>query len=327
MANRAHRVTARIKPKRIQKHEQKHYWPYIPVLGLLFAIFAVNLMQPLAQKSHLLAYATDMSSSGLLEATNAERTENGRSKLSLNSKLSSAAQSKANDMVKRDYWSHNTPDGKEPWVFISTAGYDYQKAGENLAYGFLTSSSTVSGWMSSASHKANMLDSTFTEVGFGYANSSNFNDDGKQTVVVAMYAKPQVLSVSNTAPASAEPTTASPPSDTTVSTAKPKPQNTAKTAAKSEKAFNNTNDSVEPPVANITRIQTVSSLNGAWSLFVIGLVMGGLVVYLLARHALALKHMLRSGEKLILHHPLLDTVVLSLVLAGSLLLQTSGYIR
>ncbi len=59
-----------------------------------------------------------MSRNGLLISTNTERSSNGLPALSINDKLNQAAQAKANDMVARDYWSHNTPDGQEPWVFF-----------------------------------------------------------------------------------------------------------------------------------------------------------------------------------------------------------------
>src|SRR5688572_11912371 len=138
MAHRAHRphnFRALSKPKQIAKHEHKHYWPYIPVLLLVMATFLVSLAQP-AQRRGVLAYATDMSASGLLVATNGQRASNGAGNLQINSSLSNAAQAKANDMVAKNYWSHYGPDGTEPWTFITNAGYSYIRAGENLAYGF-----------------------------------------------------------------------------------------------------------------------------------------------------------------------------------------------
>lgn len=44
--------------------------------------------------------------------------------------------------------------------------------------------------MNSPSHRANVLDDTFSEVGFGFANSDNFTGTGNETVVVAHYALP-----------------------------------------------------------------------------------------------------------------------------------------
>lgn len=331
MPNRAHVSRARHKPKPVHKRDQKHYWPYLPMLALVLAIFAVNLFQPLQQHG-VLAYATEMSHGSLLSATNAQRGQNGKSALALNSSLSKAAQSKANDMVSRDYWAHNTPDGKEPWVFIDTTGYDYQKAGENLAYGFSTSSATVSGWMNSASHKANMLDGTFSEVGFGFANSSDFNDNGKQTVVVAMYAKPQVLSAGS----NAEVTSPKPKTETQATAPAPKP--VAKTTKKAEvvsnteintaaPAFSTDHAGLEPITQSVARLDTITNGEAQWALFALGMLTGVSLAVLLIKHAVSLRHLLRDSERLILHHPLLDTAILSLILVGSFLLQTGGYIR
>lgn len=195
----------------------KVYTPYIPlVLILSFGLYVSNFWRP-AQQQAVLAYATEISRESLLFSTNSQRQQNSVGSLALNAKLNSAAQAKADDMVARNYWSHNTPDGQAPWVFFSNAGYSYQKAGENLAYGFATSSDTVSGWMNSPSHRDNLLDSNFSEVGFGYANSSNFNGSGPETVVVAMYGKPYSApsTSNNTAPstpkAAVKPSTQSTP--------------------------------------------------------------------------------------------------------------------
>src|SRR6185436_5689145 len=94
-------------------------------------------------------------------------------------------------------------------------GYNYSSAGENLAYGYPTSAEAVTGWMNSPGHRANMLNGTFSEVGFGFANSANFNGSGEETVVVAEYGAPQ-----GGAPAAA-PATPTPKvqSQTTTSTA------------------------------------------------------------------------------------------------------------
>ena len=80
---------------------------------------------------NVLAYATNVSHSGLLSYTNQNRSANGLAGLTLQSQLNSAAQAKANDMVAKDYWSHTSPDGRQPWDFITAAGYSYSTAGEN----------------------------------------------------------------------------------------------------------------------------------------------------------------------------------------------------
>src|SRR3989344_4218630 len=217
----SHRASRR--PKGISdKAFKKVYWPYIPVLiiiGVLLTLSAsVGAVSTFIQHpdGKVLAYATSMSSGGLLSSTNSARSQNGVKSLKINSKLASAAQAKANDMASRNYWSHNTPEGKTPWTFVLAKGYSYQKLGENLAAGFSGEQATVNGWMGSAPHKENLLDSAFSEVGFGWANNANYTSagGGPMTIVVAFYGKPQVLSAQTSGGSSsnsAKATTPSPP--------------------------------------------------------------------------------------------------------------------
>ncbi len=326
MANRAHARTGQHKPKNIPSSHHKHYWPYIPVLLLIIATFAVNLLQPLVDRG-ILAYATEMSISQLLAETNDKRAQNGVAPLSINDKLNSAAQSKANDMVARNYWAHNTPDGKEPWVFFDAVGYKYLKAGENLAYGFTTSSAAIVGWMNSPTHKANLLDSAFTEVGFGFTNGENFNDSGPETVVVAEYARPQVLAAESSNPPAPAPQTAKPaPKPVEVAQAQPEPKAEEPAKAPEEIVVNTENSNLEPAAVPVSRIESVSG-NRAWLVFATGLMTGLAVATLLVKYALSLRHLIRDTEKFILHHPVLDTVLVGVILIGSFMFQTTGFIR
>jgi hypothetical protein len=263
----------------------------------------------------------------LLEATNQQRGIKGVASLQLNDSLTAAAQAKATDMVARNYWSHNTPDGQEPWVFISNAGYSYLRAGENLAYGFTTSDETVTGWMNSQTHRDNMLDSNFTEVGFGFANSQDFNSSGEETVVVAMYGKPQVLAASGSTAPAATPQAA--PAAAPVAT---QPTTQVSSVADTVKPVQvpvttDTASVTEPATQQIARIQTLTNGRAPWTLFGIGILTGLALALLLVKHAVALRHLLRDSERFVLHHPLLDTILVSLVLAGSFLSQTSGFIK
>lgn len=136
-------------------------------------------------------YATNITPGGLLSGTNQERAQAGVGSLTLNSRLTAAARARANDMVTRDYWSHRSPEGWSASHYIVNAGYLATVAGENLAFGQETSSELISQWMSSSTHKAVMLNGSFTEVGFATANSSNYQGTGPQTVIVGMYAEPK----------------------------------------------------------------------------------------------------------------------------------------
>ncbi len=316
------------------KHFLKVYWPYMPlatilIIGLVFSA----LWQP-RTKPGVLAYATSISQSGLLSATNQDRVSNGVAALKLNSKLNQAAQAKANDMVARNYWSHNTPDGKPPWYFIDKYGYAYTAAGENLAYGFATSADTVAGWMNSPSHKANMLNSTFKEVGFGFANSSNFQGTGPETIVVAMYAAPLISKPVATAPANSSPpkTVATMPQTKAATSTKP---STTPKAAESKKEAP---VAIESPVASSTLIiepeaKTVSKLatltNGSlpWLASATTLLFASSAVLFITKNSYAIHRWIRRGERYMLHHAVFDITLISLAGLCIIVSSSAGYIR
>ena len=174
-------------PKAKSKFNYLKLLPALLIFAASILVRSAPSVASITKPSSVLGYATSISVGDLLAGTNSQRSANGVASLALNTKLINAAQAKANDMVARDYWSHTTPDGQQPWVFITQAGYSYRAAGENLAYGFATSSDTITGWMNSPPHKENLLKTTFNDVGFGIANSANYVGTGQQTVVVAMY--------------------------------------------------------------------------------------------------------------------------------------------
>jgi uncharacterized protein YkwD len=350
MAKQTHTTKGLKPPKRHQaKMHAKIYWPYLPLIAILLGGAFLNIWQPLqSSKPATLAYATEMSRSNLLASTNAQRASNGSGALTLNSQLNAAAQAKANDMVARDYWSHNTPDGQEPWVFFDAQGYSYAKAGENLAYGFSNSNETVIGWMNSPSHRANLLDTAFTEVGFGFANSANFVSAGNQTIIVAHYAKPTVAAASTPPPAPAptpEPEPQTQQAQTT--TPAPDPDPIEETIAQEpveeeqEEDISLIEDTVvsedlptnsDNPISTteeskrISRIQELTGGAAPWSAIVISIFGFGLAMVWLVKHFVIVKRFLIEGEHFVAHHPILDLIVVSIIAIAVYLSQSSGVI-
>lgn len=125
----------------------------------------------------VLGISTGMTSDQLLALTNEKRIEQGLSPLSINSQLSAAAESKARDMLTKNYWAHNSPDGTTPWDFIKGSGYSYVYAGENLARGFSDPSEVINAWMASPEHRQNMLSPNFNNIGFAIATGSLTGED------------------------------------------------------------------------------------------------------------------------------------------------------
>jgi len=151
----------------------------VVIAVLFFAGFSFSAIR--TNLPSVLGTFSDISSEQLLLLTNQKRQENGLSPLLLNQQLSNAAAGKANDMFAQNYWAHNAPDGKTPWVFIKAAGYNYVYAGENLARGFTSAPDVVNAWMASPEHRKNMLSTNYQSVGYA-AETGKLN--GEDTVLV-----------------------------------------------------------------------------------------------------------------------------------------------
>lgn len=291
-----------LRPKdRHSKDFLKTYAPYIPLLITLVLILSILKPWNITSKNNgVLSYATNMSIQGLLQATNSARQSNNQEELTLNSKLQQAAQKKAEDMIKKNYWSHKTPEGSEPWVFINNSGYGYKKAGENLAYGFNSPSQVLAGWLNSPSHRENVLDNEFQDVGFGYANSANFDNNGPATVVVAMYG-----------------------------TSTNSPSGSFTTSNESGNSYTTTlgSKTSEVPIVGISRLDAITGSNNSWLQCAVGFIIGGGIVYLVLKHALAIKRALKKSEKFAIKHPLFDATIISLIVLCVLVSQQIGSIR
>ena len=132
----------------------------------------------------------------LVKFTNQERVKAGLQPVVNNPLLNQSAQAKADDMVSRNYWSHNAPDGTEPWQFIHNVDYNYDMAGENLSCWYDNAKQAVDAWMDSPTHKANILMPEFTEVGFGIIlKTSDYvcgdKQPGNYSIVVQHFAQPK----------------------------------------------------------------------------------------------------------------------------------------
>ena len=124
-------------------------------------------------------------SSDIVYLTNQARLQNGLKALATNPSLTTAAQHKAVDMLDRGYFDHTSPDGRQPWDFIQTEGYQYIYAGENLALDYLDASTMFRGWMNSPEHRANILFPNYQEI--GVATYSQVTDGVVKVVAVQMF--------------------------------------------------------------------------------------------------------------------------------------------
>ena len=98
---------------------------------------------------------------------NSVRTEAGLEPLQSDGQLTYAAQKKAEDMLTNQYFAHTSPAGVTPWNWIKSSDYGYDYAGENLSIDFDDAASAFSAWMDSPSHRDNILNRNFSDIGFG----------------------------------------------------------------------------------------------------------------------------------------------------------------
>jgi uncharacterized protein YkwD len=99
---------------------------------------------------------------------------------------------KIDHMVSNKYFSHNSPNGVTPWYFINKVGYIFIYAGENLAMDFTDSWEVQNAWLNSPTHKANLLNSNFKDIGIS-TREVFFN--GRKTVfIVQMFGTESSLS-------------------------------------------------------------------------------------------------------------------------------------
>ncbi|HEV2403129.1 MAG TPA: CAP domain-containing protein [Candidatus Saccharimonadales bacterium] len=276
---------------KITKNYTKPYWPYLPIVFIIVCGITANSLWTHHQKN-VLGYATNLSNTELLFDTNNQRAAAHDSPLHLSSELNSAAQAKANDMARLNFWSHISPSGIAPWQLITQAGYSYVTAGENLAYGFSDSQDIIRAWMNSPEHRINILNTDYRDIGFGIANAPDYVGTGPETIVVAEYAQP-----------------------TTGLSASALPDN--------QQHLPTTVASQTSSVARLTLLTNAASATVV-SVLLIAICCSLLV---LLRHSLAWRRALRDGEQFAVRYHVLDVVLVVTGVLGFLLTRSAGMIH
>lgn len=189
-----HRTVRRHAKKVLVPHKENSYRPHLIRLPGLAAVLVIALFAQVVYSYSttgtfsVLSKVSNITTAELLSGTNTQRQEAGLAKLTLNDKLSQAAFYKAQDMLAGNYWAHTSPSGVEPWKWFADAGYNYSYAGENLAKNYPTATATVDAWMDSPSHRENILNGHYVDVGFAVVDGTL--EGQNTTLVVALYGSP-----------------------------------------------------------------------------------------------------------------------------------------
>jgi hypothetical protein len=182
----AHPLITLFAPHPHNNHKAKVLWPRSIVILIGLFIMGRSIIDiTIGLKPGVLGFASQINPDKVIELTNAERLNAGVSIVKVNAELNQAALAKATDMFEHNYWAHISPTGTEPWYFITQSGYKYQHAGENLARDFSNPTDVVKAWMASPTHRQNLLDDRYKDIGVavldGYINGV------ETTLVVQMF--------------------------------------------------------------------------------------------------------------------------------------------
>lgn len=108
--------------------------------------------------------------SNLLSIINAEREKNNLPNLQIDEELQNVAKLKANDLVQNNYFSHISPTYGTPFDMLKSHNISYKTASENIA-GNSDIKSAFDAWISSDSHKENILSNDYNYTGIAVVDS------------------------------------------------------------------------------------------------------------------------------------------------------------
>lgn len=171
-------------------HQKAHLlsWHFLAIYILLFLLLRVGLDLVNIYQPGVLGINANINVEKIIEETNNERKKQKLDLLHENQALSQAAYLKAQNMFAENYWAHFAPSGKDPWSFILGSGYKFSYAGENLAKNFYNSSEVVTAWMNSPTHRDNILNSNYQDIGIAVVEGTL--NGQKTTLVVQMFGAP-----------------------------------------------------------------------------------------------------------------------------------------
>jgi uncharacterized YkwD family protein len=130
----------------------------------------VNPVNPVSPQNPQKPVSSSQFEQQVLNLVNQERRKAGLQQLSMNSSLSKVAMAKAQDMYNNNYFDHQSPTYGSPFDMMKAFGISYNSAGENIAKGQNSPTEVMNQWMSSPGHRANILNSSYTQIGIAYYN-------------------------------------------------------------------------------------------------------------------------------------------------------------
>ncbi len=181
-------------------HEHNDYKPhFFREVSIFIIILIIFFMLGVSAGSSFFLRKTvlgaNVTADVLVDLTNESRLALGDNPLSRNDLLDKAATLKGDDMATYGYFSHNSPTGVTPWHWFQQVGYNFLYAGENLAINFTDATEVRDAWLASPTHRANLLDKRFREIGM--ATISGMYQNEPTIYVVQLFGTPATTKTSS----------------------------------------------------------------------------------------------------------------------------------
>lgn len=174
-------------------HEHNDYKPHFfreasVATIIIGSIFMLGFSAGSSFLIHKTVLGANLTANILVDLTNESRIAFNEAPLARNSVLDQAATLKAKDMSTFGYFAHDSPTGITPWHWFREVGYTFLYAGENLAINFIDAQEVRDAWLASPTHRANLLDIKFKEIGM--ATVSGVYQNGPAIYVVQLFGTP-----------------------------------------------------------------------------------------------------------------------------------------
>lgn len=151
-------------------HEHNDYRPHFFrafSVGLIvfISIFLLGASAGSSFFVHKTVEGATIAAEVLVDLTNQDRLALNEAPLTISPVLEQAAALKGQNMAEEGYFAHNSPKGVTPWYWFKQVGYNFLYAGENLAINFTDAEDVNQAWLDSPTHRANLINANFREIG------------------------------------------------------------------------------------------------------------------------------------------------------------------
>ena len=109
----------------------------------------------------------------VFDLINKSREDAGLAKLEIDDDLQNICRIKANEMVEKNYFSHDSPTYGSPFDMLKSNNIEYKVAGENIA-GNTSNQKAVEAWLGSENHKKNIINNSYNYTGIAAVDSEKY---------------------------------------------------------------------------------------------------------------------------------------------------------